>query len=178
VTLQPHTEVRLQPDPTLRFRRSDHFADEAAAAFAEHARRIRERLPEAEVRHTGGTSIPGVLTSGDVDLHVRVELHAFAPARDVLSQLYEPFHLDAWHSEGAFFTSPGSKPQVEVALTAIGCLDDLHHGEAWRRIAADPNLIERYNAVKRAHEGGSMDEYLAAKRAFFYDNFSLDAAEA
>jgi GrpB-like predicted nucleotidyltransferase (UPF0157 family) len=168
----------VKPDPTLRFRMSDHFADEAAAAFAEHARRIRQRLPAAEVRHTGGTSIPGVLTSGDVDLQVRVEAHAFASARDVLSELYEPFHLDVWHAEGAFFTSPGSEPQVEVALTTIGCLDDLHHGEAWDRIAASKELVERYNAMKRAHEGGSPDDYNAAKRAFFYDSFSLDAAEA
>jgi len=42
-----------------------------------------------------------------------------------------------------------------------------------RRIAADPGLIERYNALKRAYEGGSYDEYQAAKRDFFYANFRL-----
>jgi GrpB-like predicted nucleotidyltransferase (UPF0157 family) len=157
----------------LRFRMSDEFASDARPAFADHERRIRARLPLAEIRHTGGTSIPGVLTSGDVDLQVRVAPERFAQARDVLSELYEPFHLDAWHEEGAFYTAPGSEPQVEVALTAIGCLDDLHHGEAWDRIAASEKLIEQYNAMKRAHEGGPADEYLAAKRAFFYDNFEL-----
>jgi hypothetical protein len=34
-------------------------------------------------------------------------------------------------------------------------------------------LIEQYNAMKRAHEGGSMDDYNAAKRAFFYEYFQL-----
>jgi GrpB-like predicted nucleotidyltransferase (UPF0157 family) len=150
---------------------SDVFAEKAAAAFAEHARRIHDRLPHVEVRHTGGTSIPGVLTGGDVDLQVRVEPSSFESAREALSELYEPFHLDVWHEEGAFFTAPGSDPHVEVALTAIGGLDDLHHGDAWRRIAADPDLIERYNAMKREHEGGAIEDYLAAKRAFFYDNF-------
>jgi GrpB-like predicted nucleotidyltransferase (UPF0157 family) len=150
---------------------SDEFASEAQAAFAAQARRIRERLPGVEVRHTGGTSTPGVLTSGDVDLQVRVDSKDFEEARAVLSELYEPYHLDAWHPEGAFFTSPGSEPQVEVALTALGGLDDLHHGEAWDRIAADPELVEQYNAMKRAHDSASLDEYLAAKRAFFYDRF-------
>ncbi|CAN5790759.1 hypothetical protein BH20ACT14_BH20ACT14_06530 [soil metagenome] len=42
-----------------------------------------------------------------------------------------------------------------------------------RRIAADPGLIEHYNALKRAYEGGSYDEYQAAKRDFFYANFRL-----
>lgn len=150
---------------------SDVFADDAAVAFAEHERRIRDRLPSVEVRHTGGTSIPGVLTTGDVDLHVRVEKGSFETACEVLRELYEPHHADVWHSEGAFFTAPGSQPPVEVALTAIGGLDDLHHGEAWHRIAADQELVERYNALKREHEGGSVDDYLAAKRAFFYESF-------
>jgi len=112
-----------------------------------------------------------VLTTGDVDLQVRTEPESFIAARDALCELYEPHVPDAWHLEGAFFVAPDSHPTVEVALTAIGSLDDLHHGEAWDRIAADPNLIERYNSLKRAHEGGPVDDYLAAKRAFFYDNF-------
>jgi GrpB-like predicted nucleotidyltransferase (UPF0157 family) len=157
----------------LKFLMSDVFANDAAQAFAEHERRIRERLPDAEIRHTGGTSLPGVLTTGDVDLQVRVEPSSFEKARDVLGDLYEPHHPEIWHTEGAFFTAPASAPKVEVALTAIGGLDDLHHGDAWRRIAADPDLIRRYNAMKRVHEGGAVDDYNAAKRAFFYENFAL-----
>lgn len=40
-------------------------------------------------------------------------------------------------------------------------------------IAVDPELIERYNALKLACEGGSADQYNAAKRDFFYENFRL-----
>ena len=159
--------------PHLTFFPSELVADEAAAAFAEHERRIRERLSSVEIRHTGGTSVPGVLTSGDVDLQVRTESQCFEAARDILCELYEPHHPDAWHSEGAFFFSPDSEPRVEVALTAIGSLDDLHHGDAWRQIAADADLIERYNALKHAHKGGSVEDYQAAKRAFFYESFRL-----
>lgn len=152
----------------LRFVLSDSDAEEAASAFAAQERRIRARLPEVEVRHRGGSSLSGVLTLGDVDVHVRVEAAAFVVARDALDELYEPFHEDVWHAEWAAFVAPASQPRVEVALTAIGCLDDFHHGEAWDWIAADPALRERYNALKREHEGGSVDAYLAAKRAFFY----------
>lgn len=158
---------------TLAFVMSETVAEDAAAAFAEHESRIRERLPYVEVRHTGGTSVPGVLTSGDVDLHVRAEKQTFASTRDVLCELYDPLYPNAWDDESAYFFAAGSKPPVEVALTVIGTLDDLHHGEAWQRIAADPELIKRYNALKRAHEGSSQDDYNAAKRDFFYDNFRL-----
>jgi len=125
------------------------------------------------VRHTGGTSVPGLLTTGDVDVHVRVESQAFAAARDALCDLYDPHHREVWHAEGAFFVAAGAVPPVEVALTAIGSVDDLHHGEAWDRIGADRDLIERYNELKRAHEGGSEAAYDAAKREFFYENFQL-----
>ena len=82
----------------LRFVLSDVVADEAARAFEAHERLIRERLPGAEVRHRGGTSLQGVLTAGDVDVHVRVAAASFVHARDVLAAVYEPFHEDAWHS--------------------------------------------------------------------------------
>ncbi|MEX2211661.1 MAG: GrpB family protein [Gaiellaceae bacterium] len=155
------------------FATSESFAEEAAAAFAQHETRIRERLGSVEIRHRGGTSVPGVLTAGDVDIHVRVEAESFGAARDVLSELYEPMHVHVWHSEGAFFAAPGSQPRVEVALTVVGTIDDLHHGEAWDRIAADPALIDRYNALKREHEGAAPGDYDLAKRAFFYENFRL-----
>jgi GrpB-like predicted nucleotidyltransferase (UPF0157 family) len=157
----------------LTFVWSDLVAEDAAAAFFEHERRIRERLPDVEVRHTGGTSVPGVLTTGDVDLQVRTDRESFVAARDALCELYEPLYPGAWHAEGAFFVAPGSRPPVEVALTAMGSLDDFHHGEAWQRIAEDRELIARYNELKRAHEGGSVDEYQAAKRDFFRANFRL-----
>jgi len=153
---------------------SDVVAEEAAAAFAEHEARIRERLPHVEIRHIGGTSIRGVLTMGDdVDLQVRTDRQSFETVRDVLSGLYEPHYVDVWHPEGAYFFAPDSQPRVEIALSAIGSLDDLHHGEAWQRLAAERDLVERYNALKREHEGGSIDSYLAAKREFFRDNFQL-----
>jgi GrpB-like predicted nucleotidyltransferase (UPF0157 family) len=157
----------------LTFVWSDLVAEDAAAAFSEHERRIRERLPDVEVRHTGGTSVPGVLTTGDVDLQVRTDRESFVAARDALCELYEPLYPEVWHSEGAFFVAAGSRPPVEVALTAMGSLDDFHHGEAWQRIAEDPELIERYNELKRAHEGGSVADYQAAKREFFRANFRL-----
>jgi hypothetical protein len=115
-----------------------------------------------------------VLTMGDdVDLQVRTDRQSFETVRDVLSGLYEPHYVDVWHPEGAYFFAPDSQPRVEIALSAIGSLDDLHHGEAWQRLAAERDLVERYNALKREHEGGSIDSYLAAKRDFFRDNFQL-----
>lgn len=158
----------------MHFFLSDLIADKAKAAYDEHARRIRERLPTIEVRHVGGSSVPGLLTSGDVDLQVRVIEEEYGAACEVLCEMYEPMYREGWR-ESAYFYAPSSNPRVEIALTVIGNIDDLHHGESWRRIATDPALIERYNALKRSQEGRSLEEYQAAKRAFFYGNFRLEA---
>jgi hypothetical protein len=57
--------------------------------------------------------VPGVLTTGDVDLHVRVEPDAFAAARDVLCELYEPLHPERWN-RSAYFVDPRSEPGLRV----------------------------------------------------------------
>lgn len=155
---------------------SQSIADRAAAAFREHERRIHACLPGVQIRHTGGSSVPGVLTSGDVDLQVSVHEAAFERARDALSELYEPLYREAWPEDAAYFAARDSDPAVEVALTVVGTLDDWHHGEVWDRIAADPKLIEDYNALKRSHEGVSEAAYDAAKREFFFTRFPPQAA--
>lgn len=160
----------------LRFVWSDRLAPEAAATFREHKGRIGARLRNVEIRHTGGTSVAGVLTSGDVDLQVRVARELFARARDVLSELYEPLYPEAWGADSAYFTEADSHPPVEVALTVIGTLDDLRHGDAWRRLAADPALVDEYNALKRAHEGRTTEDYNAAKRKFFANLYAAPKA--
>ena len=157
----------------MRFFLSDLIADKAKSAYDEHSRKIRERLPNVEVRHVGGSSVPGLLTSGDVDLQVRVTEAEYGPACEVLCEIYEPIYRERWR-ESAYFYAPTSDPRVEIALTVIGNIDDLHHGESWRRIARDPALIDRYNALKRSQEGRSLEDYQAAKREFFYGNFRLE----
>jgi GrpB-like predicted nucleotidyltransferase (UPF0157 family) len=154
-------------EPRLTFVWSDSVAEEAAAVFAAHALRIRERQPQLEIGHHGSTSVPGLLTSGDVDMHVRADERWFGPARELLSELYEPLFRDESDSEVAYFVAPGARPPVEIVLTLSGSVDDLHHGEAWQRIMVDPERAEHYNALKREHEGGSLADYKAAKRDFF-----------
>ena len=155
-------------EPRMTFVWSDSVAEKAAAVYAAHALRIRECLPQAEVRHHGGTSVPGLLTSGDVDLHVRADDQWFEPARDLLCELYEPLFRDEWDSDVAYFVAPDAHPAVEIVLTLIGSVDDLYHGEAWQRIAADHDLAARYNDLKRRNEGASISDYKAAKRQFFH----------
>jgi len=153
----------------LTFVPSNSIAQETAAIFATHAQRINQRLPAVEVRHHGGSAAPGLVTSGDVDLHVRTDAEGFGAARDTLSELYEPVLEWKWNDEVAYYHAAGARPPVEVVLTLVGSLDDRFHKDAWERLLADPELVRRYNAIKHDHEGGVLDDYKAAKREFFWE---------
>ena len=158
----------MNGDP-LTFVPSDSIAQQTEAVFAAHAERIREQLPNVEVRLHGGSAAPGLVTSGDVDLHVRTDVEGFGAARDTLSELYEPVLEWKWNDEVAYFVDYGDEPPVELVLTLVGSLDDRFHKAAWERILTDPGLVARYNALKHDHEGGVLDDYKAAKREFFWE---------
>ena len=124
-------------------------------------------LPDAEVRHTGGSSLPGALTLGDLDLHVRVRPERFAAAVEALLTLYEVFRRDHWTDAFATFTDPrATDPPIGVALTAVGTEHDLRFVRAWERLGADPALLDEYNALKRRYVRDPA-RYEAEKSAFF-----------
>jgi GrpB-like predicted nucleotidyltransferase (UPF0157 family) len=153
----------------LTFVPSDSIAAETAAVFAAHAERIRQLLPQVEVRHHGGSAVPGLVTSGDVDIHVRADAQSFPAAQAALSGLYEPVLLEKWDGEVAYLRARDANPPVEVVLTLTGSLDDRFHKDAWERILADPALVARYNALKLDRVGGEIDDYKTAKREFFWE---------
>lgn len=58
----------------------------------------------------------GVLTTGDVDLQVRIERDAFATARDLLCKLYEPLYQEeavTRSARAAVSSSPIAAARIE-----------------------------------------------------------------
>ncbi len=138
------------------------------ASVAE-ARRILELERSALAEHdvpgdlslTGGSSVAGLLTKGDIDLHLRVRPEDFTVAIERLRILYRPVHLGIWTETLAAFERQG-KPPVGVAVTVIDTDHDRRFIAGWRRLGFDPVLRNQYNALKSA--GG---DYEAAKSNFF-----------
>jgi RimJ/RimL family protein N-acetyltransferase/GrpB-like predicted nucleotidyltransferase (UPF0157 family) len=147
-----------------------HFVPlaQVAEAVAERRERYRGRLamllPEAEVEEFGATTIPGSITKGDLDLLVRVAEGEFNEARAALGDSYSVHQLDNWTPTFASFKS-GS--DVGIHLVVEGSETDLLLRGSRDALMADPELLERYNALKREHEGADPDVYLRAKAAFF-----------
>jgi GrpB-like predicted nucleotidyltransferase (UPF0157 family) len=151
-----------EPDAPLVL--SDTILDEARATCREVRRRMAELGISGEVVLTGGASVPGALTQGDIDLHLRVPPGAFPAAVDRLRSEYRTASLSAWAPTLAVFDVPASRP-TGLAVTPEGSQHDLRFSRAWRRLRSDPALLEEYNDLKRASFGDV--SYEARKSAFF-----------
>jgi hypothetical protein len=141
-----------------------------AAEFIAAGRRIRDAvqarlapvLPPHELVLTGGSSVPGALTKGDIDLHLRVALGDFAAAVATLRGRYPVVHPEIWQDTLATFAIEAELP-TGLAVTPIGSAHDVRFRRTWALLAADPALLAAYNAVKAAGGG----DYERRKSAFF-----------
>ena len=135
------------------------------AAFQQHRRNLLQRLPAVDIQHVGGTSVPGCLTKGDLDIQVRVPPSAFAEAERVLAQHYSRNEGSIRTGDFASFKDDAASPPLGIQLTASGGRFDMFC-KLRDVLRARPNLLEQFNALKRRHEGRSMESYRAAKAAF------------
>jgi GrpB-like predicted nucleotidyltransferase (UPF0157 family) len=136
----------------------------ATASFEQERARIGRALPGAVVEHIGATAIAGAWSKGDIDLLVRVPAVRFADAVAALRSLYAPHQLENWSATFASFVLPGAA--VGAQLVASGGPEDTEFLRFRERLSSEPALLAEYNDLKRSHEGGSEEEYRAAKGAF------------
>lgn len=136
------------------------------------ARRTRDEVADAlrrlsvpgELVLTGGTSVPGALTKGDIDLHLRVVPHEFADVVSRLRAAYLAASPASWAATLAVFDLSGSHP-TGLAVTPVGSEHDRRFCRTWAAIRRDPELLARYNALKTAADDAA--GYEDRKSAFF-----------
>ena len=150
----------------LPLRTAEELLPRARAILALERRRLRRELPGAELALTGSTSLPGMLTRGDVDLQLRVRPEDFDRAVRMLGATHTPVHGEIWTSGFATFETSRHELPTGIAVTAIGDEHDTLFRRTWARLASDPEHVDAYNAVKLAPENADDAAYLAAKRRF------------
>jgi GrpB-like predicted nucleotidyltransferase (UPF0157 family) len=142
------------------------FIDMARAILRQERDRLAVLLPHPhELVLVGGSSLPLALTKGDVDLHLRVPVSAFAPVVTALSEIYEVVHPEIWQTTLATFVVEAALP-AGMAVTPAGSEHDLRFTRSWERLAADPALVVAYNDLKVRHRDDPA-EYERQKSAFF-----------
>lgn len=111
----------------------------------------------------GGSSVPGALTRGDIDLHLRVPSGDFDQVASRLKDVFDVVHPEIWAPTLATFDVTRDPP-VGLAVTPRDSEHDLRFTRSWQLLAADPGLVQAYNEVKQS---AADDEYEARKSDFF-----------
>jgi GrpB-like predicted nucleotidyltransferase (UPF0157 family) len=143
---------------------SDTILDEGLEACGRVRRRLEALGVPGEVVLTGAASVPGALTKGDLDLHLRVPPESFGGAVDSLSTVYRPSSRSAWAATLAVFDVPSARP-TGLAVTPRGSEHDVRFRRAWLLLRDDPGLLAEYNELKRDTFGDA--SYDERKSAFF-----------
>jgi GrpB-like predicted nucleotidyltransferase (UPF0157 family) len=148
-----------------RLRRSEDLLLVAREVLARERQRLNALRVPGELVLVGGTSVPGALTVGDVDLHLRVpSTTAFAAVVELLRGAHPVLSPEAWAPTLAVFAVPATVP-AGLAVTPVGSEHDLRFTRCWRLLAADPALLKQYNDLKLSAVGKLT--YSAEKSAFF-----------
>jgi GrpB-like predicted nucleotidyltransferase (UPF0157 family) len=160
--------VRRIARERLHFRAAHTLCGPIALAFEPERAKIQALLPQAEVLHTGATSVAAALTRGDLDIHVRVMADDFSRACERLAHAYVSYRMDMWTAGFATFVAADTSIPTGVALTAIGDEHDQRFVVGWDRLRSDLHLLAEYNALKLNYEAApDATSYEAAKSAFF-----------
>lgn len=152
--------------PRVHFHPEAVFRERACLLVAEQSARIRTLIPGAAIEHVGSTAIAGALTKGDVDLLVQVDFADFEAAVSALRGIYEINRRENWTATFASFKDDTSFGLPFGAQLAVAGSDGYLFVRLRDRLASDPSSLERYNVIKRSHEGGDMHAYRVAKGEF------------
>jgi uncharacterized protein len=127
---------------------SDAIAAEARAVRAEVERQLAGLGIPGRLELTGAASLPGVLTKGDIDLHLRVTGRSgFADAVERIGDVYRPASPAAWAETLAVFEIPGGR-STGLAVTPVDSEHDRRFRRCWIRLREEPALLREYNAMK------------------------------
>lgn len=138
----------------------------AKGLFEQVERELKAVLPpSADVRHVGATAVPGCLTKGDLDIVVRVAAEAFAEADRALAARFARNEGSKRTDSFSAFEDASATPHLGVQLTVAGGKEDFFHLFV-DALTACPQLLDRYNSLKRSFDGQLMVEYRQAKDAF------------
>lgn len=151
----------------------EEIHDKVQEIFKEEKLFLETIISNADIQHVGGTSIPRSLTKKDVDIQIRVFSTHFNQAVEALKKYYVTKHARLWTDSFAIFKNlDGREMPVDYMLTTIGSVYDNFY-KVRDFFIANPNILKKYNDLKKQYEGKSYDKYRLAKNEFFGLNESV-----
>jgi len=118
------------------------------------------------IEHIGATSVPSLVTKGDVDLNIRAKSKRdFDDITRLLRKSLQINQPQNWNQYYSSFDVPNTNPPVGVQVTIEGSEEDWF--VKFRDVlSSNKILLEQYNQIKKDFNGESMTSYRKAKHEF------------
>lgn len=158
------------------FVRVEEIWEKSKKVFETEKALLKSIFPEADIQHVGGTSIPGSVTKGDIDIQIRIESNKFQEVVFIMKNKFLPINSNIWNDEFAIFAkrtmNKGKIEDVDYMITVINSpYDDFYKVRDFLKL--HPDLLNEYNEIKKTHEGKSYDEYRKSKKDFLGRNGAI-----
>lgn len=168
--LEHYADALRDDELTLEFVPHDAAAGKAAAVFevqrAELSRRLVSAGIQADIDHVGATAVPGCIGKGDLDIQITVEAGTLDAACAAVAPGYIANPGGFGPPSGRSWKLDDSDPPLGVHVVCGGSDSDIQR-RITTELRSDPQLLARYNALKREHSPNGMAAYREAKDKFF-----------
>ncbi len=139
---------------------------EVEQVFEKEKAKLIKIFPNIQIEHIGGTSVPGLITKGDLDINIRVQKDDFPTVVEKLKSIYQINQPENWTETYASFKDTIDGIDFGAQVTAVDSPEDyfLKHRDFLR---THPEVVEKFNQLKKKWEGKDMAEYRKEKSEFF-----------
>lgn len=146
---------------------SDKIKHKVEGMFLVVRRKIKTLVPQSQVIHVGGSSVPGLLTKGDLDIQVRVDIMDFPQVIASLGGEYVEHNQHLWTDYYAIFKDEDSfGEKIDILVTAKNYPEDVYHLYT-KVLKKHPELVAEFNQIKQSFKEYHSFDYKQAKGEFF-----------
>jgi GrpB-like predicted nucleotidyltransferase (UPF0157 family) len=156
----------------VHFLPSEEIFEKALKIFNEQKKILEGILPNVDIQQIGSSSVPGAIGKFDVDIQIRVTPEQFPVVSEIMTKNFIEKHKERlWTNELAVFKSEGDD-LIDYVITVIGAkCDDYYRVRDF--LISNPDMLNKYNELKRSYEGKPYSEYRQAKGEFLGGNGSV-----
>lgn len=148
----------------VHFVKAEDVGDRVADLFALEKEKLLKIFPTCQAEHIGGTSVPGSVTKGDLDINLRVPAEDFFRVVEELKNIYQINQPNNWSENFASFKDDSRDLGIQV--TVLGSPEDYYVAQREYLINHSEELRE-LNSLKLKYEGKDMQKYREEKGNFF-----------
>jgi GrpB-like predicted nucleotidyltransferase (UPF0157 family) len=174
VRLEPiRYNQKMKDTEPVHFLPSEEIFEKGLVIFNDQRTVLRKLLPaEIDIQQVGSSAIPGAIGKFDIDIQIRVTPVQFKEVVEIMSKNFIEKHpATLWTDELAIFRNDDEN-QIDYVVTLINSkYDDYYRVRDF--LMNNPDMLQKYNELKRSYEGKPYAEYRKAKAEFLGGNGSV-----